>query len=62
MKQGQKVYYHRIIVEEPDDESKHTFTAKCVITEVAVQPYFARATNHTVSRRSVLPAGFQEPE
>lgn len=63
MTQGQKMYYHRVIVEEPADSSKHTFTVKCVITEVVVEPEIAAvAANHTVVRRSVLPAGFQEPE
>ncbi|XP_012230867.1 uncharacterized protein qsm [Linepithema humile] len=57
---GQKMYYHRVIVEEPADSSKHTFTVKCVITEVVVKPEIA--ANHTAVRRSVLPAGFQEPE
>ncbi|EZA50719.1 hypothetical protein X777_10769 [Ooceraea biroi] len=59
---GQKMYYHRVIVEEPADASKHTFTVKCVITEVVVEPEIAIAANHTAVRRSVLPAGFQEPE
>lgn len=59
---GQKVYYHRIIVEEPADSSKHTFTVKCVITEVVVQPGDAISTNHTTVRRSVLPEGFQEQD
>ncbi|XP_035720399.1 uncharacterized protein LOC118440856 isoform X1 [Vespa mandarinia] len=59
---GQKVYYHRIIVEEPADSSKHTFTVKCVITEVVVQPGDAIAVNHTTVRRSVLPEGFQEQD
>lgn len=60
--QGQKVYFRRIIVEEPTDSNKHTFTAKCVITEVVVKPGISIAVNHTAVRRSVLPAGFQEPE
>ena len=60
--QGQKVYFHRTIVEDPADSSKHTFTVKCVITEVVVKPGISIAANHTVVRRSVLPAGFQEPE
>lgn len=60
--QGQKVYFHRIIVEEPADTSKHTFTVKCVITEVLLKPGLPIATNHTTVRRSVFPAGFQEPE
>ncbi|XP_076293431.1 zona pelucida superfamily protein qsm isoform X2 [Lasioglossum baleicum] len=59
---GQKVYFHRIIVEEPADTSKHTFTVKCVITEVLVKPEISIASNHTTVRRSVFPAGFQEPE
>nr|XP_033335892.1 uncharacterized protein LOC117226053 isoform X1 [Megalopta genalis]XP_033335893.1 uncharacterized protein LOC117226053 isoform X2 [Megalopta genalis] len=59
---GQKVYFHRIIVEEPADTSKHTFTVKCVITEVLVKPGISIASNHTTVRRSVFPAGFQEPD
>lgn len=65
---GQKVYYHQIVVEEPADTSKHTLTVKCVITEVIVQPgitlgnYTFIPSNHTVVRRNVLPAGFQEEE
>ncbi|XP_033221353.1 uncharacterized protein LOC117175700 isoform X2 [Belonocnema kinseyi] len=65
---GQKVYYHQIVVEEPADSRKHTFTVKCVITEVIVQPgitlgnYTFIPSNHTVVRRNVLPAGFQEEE
>ncbi|XP_043466035.1 uncharacterized protein LOC122500930 [Leptopilina heterotoma] len=65
---GQKVYYHQIVVEEPSDSSKHTLTVKCVITEVAVQPginfgnYTFIPSNHSVVRRNVLPAGFQEEE
>ncbi|XP_029052167.1 uncharacterized protein LOC114880384 isoform X1 [Osmia bicornis bicornis] len=59
---GQKVYFHRIIVEEPADSSKHTFTVKCVITEVVVKPGISIVANHTAVRRSVLPAGFQEPD
>ncbi|CAK9817478.1 hypothetical protein ANTQUA_LOCUS9391 [Anthophora quadrimaculata] len=59
---GQKVYFHRIIVEEPADSNKHTFTVKCVITEVVVKPGILIAANHTAVRRSVLPAGFQEPD
>ncbi|KAG7210031.1 hypothetical protein KM043_011609 [Ampulex compressa] len=59
---GQKVYYHRIIVEEPTNSSKHTFTVKCVITEVVVQPGISIAANHTTVRRSVLPAEFKEPD
>ncbi|XP_076241782.1 zona pelucida superfamily protein qsm [Calliopsis andreniformis] len=59
---GQKVYFHRIIVEEPADSSKHTFTVKCVITEVLVKPGISIASNHTTVRRSVFPAGFQEPD
>ncbi|XP_053987209.1 uncharacterized protein LOC128892199 [Hylaeus anthracinus] len=59
---GQKVYFHRIIVEEPVDSSKHTFTVKCVITEVLVKPSISVESNHTTVRRSVFPAGFQEPD
>ncbi|KAJ8679369.1 hypothetical protein QAD02_015156, partial [Eretmocerus hayati] len=59
---GQKVYYHRIIVEEPSDSSKHTFTVKCSITEVLVEPDQQPKLvigNHTVARRSVLPEDFE---
>ncbi|XP_015607133.1 uncharacterized protein LOC107273446 [Cephus cinctus] len=59
---GQKVFYHRVVMEEPADSSKHTFTVTCVITEVLVQPGISRTTNHTAVRRSVLPAEFQEPD
>ncbi|XP_051172587.1 uncharacterized protein LOC127288923 [Leptopilina boulardi] len=65
---GQKVYYHQIVVEEPSDSSKHILKVQCVITEVTVQPginfgnYTLIPTNHTVVRRNVLPAGFQEEE
>ncbi|XP_034951593.1 uncharacterized protein [Chelonus insularis] len=58
---GQKVYYHRIIVEEPVDSSKHTFTVKCIVTEVTVQPMISRF-NHTLERRSILPADFKEDD
>ncbi|XP_043279188.1 uncharacterized protein qsm [Venturia canescens] len=57
---GQKVYYHRIVVEEPSTSSKSLFTVKCIVTELLLQS--DRSLNHTASRRSVLPAGFQEAE
>lgn len=62
------MYYHQIVVEEPSDSSKHILKVQCVITEVTVQPginfgnYTLIPTNHTVVRRNVLPAGFQEEE
>ncbi|KAK0175356.1 hypothetical protein PV327_009110 [Microctonus hyperodae] len=62
---GQKVYYHRIIVEEPADSSKHTFTVKCIVTEVVLQPELSRINQTIINRRgtrSVLPAGFQEDD
>ncbi|XP_014295303.1 uncharacterized protein LOC103580259 [Microplitis demolitor] len=58
---GQKVYYHRIIVEEPADLSKHGFTVKCIVTEVELQSKIS-SIGHDVVRRSVLPAGFQEDD
>lgn len=63
--QGQKMYYHRIIVEEAEGQragfgSKHTITVKCSITEVVVQqPNAVMTTNHTVFTRSVLPEDFE---
>ncbi|XP_008211108.1 uncharacterized protein LOC100121010 isoform X2 [Nasonia vitripennis] len=57
---GQKMYYHRIIVEEPSDNSKHTFAVKCSITEVIVhEPKLSNNNNHTAVRRSVLPEDFE---
>ncbi|XP_012270187.1 uncharacterized protein LOC105694266 isoform X2 [Orussus abietinus] len=58
----QKVYYHRVIVEEPADSCKHTFLVKCIIDEVEIEPEVNLVSNHTLVRRNVLPAGFQEPE
>ncbi|XP_011503469.1 PREDICTED: uncharacterized protein LOC105366654 [Ceratosolen solmsi marchali] len=57
---GQKVYYHRIIVEKPSNSSKITFIAKCSITDVVVQKLkLITRTNHTVvAKRSVLPEDF----
>lgn len=57
----QKVYYHRIIVEEPSDSSKRTITVKCAIPGVE-QPGIAIAANHTTVRRSVFPEEFKEPD
>ncbi|XP_073972570.1 zona pelucida superfamily protein qsm isoform X2 [Rhodnius prolixus] len=42
-------YYHRIILESGDNE-KHVLQVKCLQTG-----------NHTIVKRNVLPAGFQEP-
>ncbi|KAH0547450.1 hypothetical protein KQX54_019367 [Cotesia glomerata] len=58
---GQKVYYHRIIVVEPGDEGKHTFTVKCIVTELDLQTKIS-GLDHRVVRRNVLPAGFQEDD
>ncbi|XP_063984610.1 uncharacterized protein LOC135166385 isoform X2 [Diachasmimorpha longicaudata] len=57
---GQKVYYHRIIVEEPDDSTKHTFTVKCIVTEFILHSEVPR--NHTIVRRNILPAEFKEDD
>ena len=58
--QGQKVYFHRIIVEEPSDSSKHTISAKCRITELSVKKAkLAGFNNHTLLKRSVLPEDFE---
>ncbi|KAL0267704.1 UNVERIFIED_CONTAM: hypothetical protein PYX00_009897 [Menopon gallinae] len=49
------VYYHRIIVErESEQPEKESILVKCVVT--------VKESNHTLTRRNVLPAGFQEPE
>ena len=68
--QGQKVYYHKIVVDKTPESPKHIFTVKCFVTEVSLidSPQVTRnlpehlKLNHTASRRSVLPAGFQEAE
>ncbi|CAB0042048.1 unnamed protein product [Trichogramma brassicae] len=60
---GQKVYFHKVIVEEPSVSNKHMFTVKCSITEVAVHQQlpnvFTETNNHTLLRRSVLPEDFE---
>ncbi|XP_014224875.1 uncharacterized protein LOC106651054 [Trichogramma pretiosum] len=60
---GQKVYFHKVIVEEPSISNKHMFTVKCSITEVAVHQQlpnvFTETNNHTLLRRSVLPEDFE---
>ncbi|XP_046742241.1 uncharacterized protein LOC124408946 [Diprion similis] len=64
---GKKVYYHRIIVEEPTDSSKHTFTVKCGITEVTVPLKSVKSglnltPNRTILHRRSLPDDFEESE
>ncbi|XP_026471751.1 uncharacterized protein LOC113376037 [Ctenocephalides felis] len=50
---GKRVYYHKIIVESEDPTTpKEIINVKCA----------GEAKNHTLTRRNVLPAGFQEPE
>lgn len=46
---GLTTYYHRIVIEN-DDLNKDVLTVKCLMK-----------SNHTVTKRNVLPAGFQEP-
>lgn len=53
---GEKVYYHRVIVEESEKSSKHHITVKCDMMTAGIK------SNHTAARRSVLPAGFQEDD
>ncbi|XP_049953697.1 uncharacterized protein LOC126470125 [Schistocerca serialis cubense] len=50
---GQKIYYHRIIVEMTSEEPKEVILAKCIVNS---------QVNHTLTRRSVLPVGFQEAD
>lgn len=49
---GIRTFHHRIVVETSNKQNtKQILPVKCVI-----------AANHTISKRNVLPAGFQEPE
>ncbi|CAD7076855.1 unnamed protein product [Hermetia illucens] len=54
---GKKVYYHKIIIEE--EEGKEIVSVKCITTGPV---YNVLNRTHTVSKRDVLPAGFQEAE
>lgn len=49
-------YYHQIVIEKDDGDNyelKSFVNVKC---------WFSGNKNHTVAKRNVLPAGFQEPE
>lgn len=59
--QGEKVYYHQVIVEETEKSSKHHITVKCDMMIFGGNSQSTKS-NHTAFRRSVLPAGFQEDE
>uniref|UniRef100_A0A2S2QN22 ZP domain-containing protein n=1 Tax=Sipha flava TaxID=143950 RepID=A0A2S2QN22_9HEMI len=53
---GTITYYHQIVIEKHDgvnDGLKSFVNVKC---------WFSGNKNHTLTRRNVLPAGFQEPE
>ncbi|XP_055309994.1 uncharacterized protein LOC129573502 isoform X2 [Sitodiplosis mosellana] len=52
---GKKVFYHKVIIETPT--SKEFVSFKC-ITSV---PYNLTKTPHNITRRDVLPVGFEEP-
>lgn len=53
--QGVRTFYHRIVIEEEGESSKKEFVSvKCILGSTN--------HNHTLSKRNVLPAGFQEPE
>lgn len=53
--QNKKVYYHRIVIEHENSQpEKESILVKCVTAN--------NRMNHTVTKRNVLPAGFQEPE
>ncbi|BES97934.1 Zona pellucida-like domain [Nesidiocoris tenuis] len=45
-----KTFYHRIVIERDNDEPKEVVQIKCT-----------QGANHTLVKRNVLPAGFQEP-
>lgn len=56
---GVKTFYHNIVIETTHEKNtKEIIPIKCV---VAPAPS-AAASNHTLFKRNVLPAGFQEPE
>ncbi|VVC46170.1 Zona pellucida domain [Cinara cedri] len=54
---GMVTYYHQIVIEKDggraNEELKSLLNVKC---------WFSGNKNHTVAKRNVLPAGFQEPE
>uniref|UniRef100_A0A1B6GGK8 ZP domain-containing protein n=1 Tax=Cuerna arida TaxID=1464854 RepID=A0A1B6GGK8_9HEMI len=53
---GVQTYYHSIVIETTNEKNtKEIIPVKCVVAPPA-------ATNHTLLKRNVLPAGFQEPE
>lgn len=60
-KTGKQIYYQTVVIESEEDtidgsipkKLRETLHVKCSILSIK---------NHTLSRRSVLPAGFQEPE
>lgn len=47
------MFYHRIIVEMNEPENKEVILVKCIESG---------SESHSMEKRSVLPAGFQEPE
>ncbi|XP_063228923.1 uncharacterized protein LOC134534389 [Bacillus rossius redtenbacheri] len=51
---NRRIYYHRVVVEHSSGQPKEVLLVKCVVGPMS--------HNHTVLRRNVLPAGFQEPE
>lgn len=53
--QGKKVFYHKVIIETPTN--KEFVSVKC-FTSV---PYNLTKTPHNITRRDVLPFGFEEP-
>ncbi|XP_048514635.1 uncharacterized protein LOC105684285 isoform X2 [Athalia rosae] len=59
---GQKVYYHRVIVDDSPANGKHGFTVKCVITEFTVPAPGNSTQNRTVINRRSLPDNFEEPD
>ncbi|KAG8271493.1 hypothetical protein J6590_060410 [Homalodisca vitripennis] len=53
---GVQTYYHSIVIETTNEKNtKEIIPVKCVVAPPAT-------TNHTLLKRNVLPAGFQEPE
>lgn len=61
--QGKTVYYHKIIIEQ--ENSKEIVSVKCITPGPILNSSGMMLFNHTkhgISRRDVLPAGFQEPE
>lgn len=53
--QGKKVFYHKIVVVSAKAEEK--ISVKCIKTSSNYQP----DNHHSLTRRDVLPAGFEEP-